>query len=296
LAAAIAPAPQAHAVIAAPAAAKGTQAMLGVGPPSAEMAVPRSPRSGLGPILVQAPLNFEVADIHGEPGSSIPIDIAMPPFQPTDYLVLSFRGLPEGFVLSSGFRTAEAWLVSAHEAKHLRLDPPAGFTGAFTLDVQLIRGRNVEPMVQTVAVSIQAKGVAGHSESDLQETLGTIPAALDADRGTAADEAPATISIKKAKRIDPEKERELMAMARSMLSQNDIAAARLIYSRLAREGSAQAALTLAQTYDAAFLSRYDITGLSPNTEKAKYWYGIAASLGSTDASGHLLALEGAGRR
>jgi TPR repeat protein len=81
-----------------------------------------------------------------------------------------------------------------------------------------------------------------------------------------------------------------------MLAQNDITAARLIYARLAREGSQEGALTMARTFDPAFLSRYATTGLQPNTEKAKYWYGIAAKLGSSDASKRLLALDGAERR
>jgi hypothetical protein len=296
LAVGLAAPPQAHAGLAANGAARAAPVAFGVGAPGMKMPDPRSPQSGLGVIFVQARSEFAVDDIVGEPGGSIPIGIKMPPFQPTDYLVLSFRGLPKGFSLSSGFRTAEAWLVSAHEAKTLRLDPPAGYTGNFPLYVQLIRGQDVEPLAQTVRVSVEPQRSAQQSEATLQETLSSIPAALDVDRDTASDAHPATLSVtKKAMQIDPEKERDLMRMARAMLDQNDIAAARLIYARIAREGSAQGALTLAQTYDVAFLSRYDVSGLGPNMEKAKYWYGIAASLGSTDASGRLLALEGASR-
>lgn len=296
LAVGLAAAPQAHAGLAANGAATAAPVALGVGAPGVRMPDRGSPRSGLGVIFVQARSEFAVDDIVGEPGDSIPIGIKMPPFQPTDYLVLSFRGLPKGFSLSSGFRTAEAWLVSAHEAKTLRLDPPAGYAGNFPLYVQLIRGQDVEPLAQTVRVSVEPQRSAQPSETALQETRSSIPAALDVDRDTASGEPPATLSVtKQAVQIDPERERDLMRMARAMLDQNDIAAARLIYARIARAGSAQGALTLAQTYDVAFLSRYDISGLGPNMEKAKYWYGIAASLGSTDASGRLLALEGASR-
>lgn len=296
LAVGLAAAPQAHAGLAANGAATAAPVGLGVGAPGVRMPDRGSPRSGLGVIFVQARSEFAVDDIVGEPGDSIPIGIKMPPFQPTDYLVLSFRGLPKGFSLSSGFRTAEAWLVSAHEAKTLRLDPPAGYAGNFPLYVQLIRGQDVEPLAQTVRVSVEPQRSAQPSETALQETRSSIPAALDVDRDTASGEPPATLSVtKQAVQIDPERERDLMRMARAMLDQNDIAAARLIYARIARAGSAQGALTLAQTYDVAFLSRYDISGLGPNMEKAKYWYGIAASLGSTDASGRLLALEGASR-
>jgi hypothetical protein len=78
-----------------------------------------------------------------------------------------------------------------------------------------------------------------------------------------------------------------------MLDQNDIAAARLVYTRLVHQGSLQGALILGQTYDPVFLSRYRLNGLTPDTAKAKYWYEVAARLGSKDASVRLLALRSA---
>ncbi len=247
------------------------------------------PADGGGPlILVQASGAFAVDDIVGEAGAPIDIAITLPPFQPTDYLLLSFRGLPKGFSLSSGFRTADAWLVSAHDARDLQLVPPNGFIGGFTMEVQFIRGQNVVPLVQSVNVDVQGKPVATRNVSSQETTSTTIAAVVPPEPRHDTAPPPAV-------QVSPEKEKQLMGLAGSILQQKDIAAARLIYARLAREGSVQGALTLAQTYDPAFLSRYDTTGLQPDTEKAKYWYGIAASMGSEDASGRLLALESATR-
>ncbi len=236
-------------------------------------------------IRVQAGGTFAVADIVGEPGRPIPIGVDMPPFEPTDYVLLSFRRLPKGFSLSSGFRTAEAWLVSAHDVAGLKLVPPDGFSGEFSLEVQLIRGQNVEPLIKRVRVSVLPKRAA-RNEPSVRAPSASIP--------TAAVPEQATASVANTTPIDPEQEKQLLGRAKSMLELNDISAARLIYARLARKGSVQGALTLAQTYDPAFLSQYDVAGLQPNKQKAKYWYGIAASLGSDDASGRLLALEAAG--
>lgn len=223
-------------------------------------------------MLVQAQDRFTVKDLVGYEGRPVAVPIEMPLFARTDYLLLSFRGLPENFALSSGFRTAAAWLVSAHDANNLSLIPPEGFVGSFILEVLLIRGQSVPPLVQSVRVEFRSDALAERNA-----------------------EAP-TKPVAAEKRAEPDKEKQLMEVAADLLRQNDIAAARLIYARLARERSVQGALAMAQTYDPVFLSKYNLTGLQPDTEKAKYWYGVAASLGSKDAPERLLALKATGPR
>jgi hypothetical protein len=239
-------------------------------------------------IRVQDQGEFAVADMIGGAGKPIPFNIALPPHQPTDYMLLSFRGLPEGFSLSSGFRAADAWLVSVREAPGLRLIPPKDFDGAFDLEIQLSRGRNAGRLAQQIRVEFRPRDVARSAppaavpEAALSDPSSTGAVAVN----TASDP-----SASPAQAVAAEKERELLETAATMLKQNDITAARLIYARLAREGSREGAITMAQTYDPAFLSHYETTGLQPDSDKAKHWYGIAASLGSTDASRRLLALE-----
>ncbi len=246
----------------------GRGAMMALGP--ADGSTRFQPHAN-GWIFAQARDRFAVKDLVGYEGRPVAVAIEMPAFGSTDYLLLSFRGLPENFALSSGFRTAEAWLVSAHQATDLSLIPPQGFTGSFSLEVLLIRGQSVPPLIQNVRVELRPGLLA---EQD--------------------DPAPATATMA-GNRTAPDKEGQLMEVAASLLRQNDITAARLIYARLAREGSVQGALTMAQTYDPVFLSKYSVQGLQPDKEKAKYWYGVAASLGSKDAPKRLLALEAAER-
>lgn len=220
-----------------------------------------------GVTLVQERDRFVVKDLIGYGGRQVAVAIEMPLFARTDHLLLSFRGVPENFALSSGFRTASAWLVSAHEAANLSLIPPEDFVGSFKLEVLLIRGQSVPPLVQSVRVEFRPEALAEQDFGAL-----TRPAAAE-------------------KRTEPDKEKQLMEVAADLLRQNDIAAARLIYARLAHERSVQGALAMAQTYDPVFLSKYNVTGLRPDKEKAKHWYGAAASLGSKDAPERLLTLE-----
>jgi len=82
-----------------------------------------------------------------------------------------------------------------------------------------------------------------------------------------------------------------LARARALMKANDIAAARLIFTRLATNGVAEAAFDLGQTYDPDFLRTMHIAGLEPDLEVARRWYMKAAALGNADAQSRLATLK-----
>jgi pentatricopeptide repeat protein len=69
--------------------------------------------------------------------------------------------------------------------------------------------------------------------------------------------------------------------------QGDVAAARLIYNRMAKKGFAPAALAMAQSYDPKVLKKLKVQGLQPNLAKARRWYRTAKDLGSQKAESRL---------
>jgi TPR repeat protein len=79
--------------------------------------------------------------------------------------------------------------------------------------------------------------------------------------------------------------------ARALLKSNDIAAARLIFTRLANNGVAEAAFELGRTYDPDFLRTIPVAGLEPDREVAWQWYKRAAALGNADAKSRLAKLK-----
>lgn len=240
-------------------------------------------REGPSLLHVQARSVFDIADISSKPDRAIPLKIELPLFSASDYLLLSFRNLPEGFSLTSGFRANDAWLVSAHESIDLKLLPPMAFTGEFDMEVQLLRGRKETPESRTVRVSIGRRSPVSTHLFPSQEAVNSIQPAPSLPQESRSDETAMPLASPQLNRkpLDPVKVKRMLARARSLLEHNDIAAARLIYTRLARQGSAQGALLLAQTYDPAFLSQYAINGLEPDLKKARQWYEYAASLGDS---------------
>lgn len=237
---------------------------------------------------------FAVEDIAGNPGEAIPVNITLPPHQSDDYLLLSFRGLPKKFRLTSGFGTAEAWFVSARDVAELQILPPKDFVGFFELQVQLVRGPDIKPetISTKVAVGLADPALSAEPVRSITQTPIEPPAEAPADQLPSlqpSEEAP--VASLPAVSVDPQEEERMLLMAEDLLRQNDIPAARLIYGRLARQGSRNGAMMMAQSHDPAFLGDYDIAGLSADREKAKFWYNIAAQLGSPDASQRLLALD-----
>jgi len=84
--------------------------------------------------------------------------------------------------------------------------------------------------------------------------------------------------------------REMLNRAWALLQNNDVAAARLIYKKLANANVAEAAFQLGQTYDPDFLKTIPIAGLQPNPALAQQWYQRAAALGHAAATSRLSKL------
>ena len=74
----------------------------------------------------------------------------------------------------------------------------------------------------------------------------------------------------------------------SLLAIKDISAARKFYEYGAEAGGARAALTLARTYDPAYIAQFGAFGLVPDVALAETWYRRAVDLGEPAAQ---LALE-----
>ena len=74
----------------------------------------------------------------------------------------------------------------------------------------------------------------------------------------------------------------LVARGDALVSQRDIASARLFYERAAEAGDGWAALRMGATFDPAFLGRAGIPGEASNQQEALSWYRRARGLGRAD--------------
>jgi TPR repeat protein len=96
-------------------------------------------------------------------------------------------------------------------------------------------------------------------------------------------------------RLDPNDVAASLKRADGLIASGDIAAARLVLQRVAEDGEAQAAVTLAETYDPAILDRLGVHGTVPDIALARKWYETAQRFGSVEATQRLAALASTNR-
>jgi len=75
-----------------------------------------------------------------------------------------------------------------------------------------------------------------------------------------------------------------MRRGQDFLSAGDIAAARILFGRLAEAGIADGAFALAQTYDPRYLAEHKVLGVVGDAAKARAFYQRAVQLGSAEAA------------
>ena len=84
-------------------------------------------------------------------------------------------------------------------------------------------------------------------------------------------------------RLPVDQEEKMLKRGSTLLGQNDIAGARLIFQYLAHHGSPRGAFALAESYDPKKWAGRRVTGMTPDANLARTWYARAAELGSREA-------------
>lgn len=95
--------------------------------------------------------------------------------------------------------------------------------------------------------------------------------------------AAAQIKLPEERQLDRDELAGLVTRGQALLSEGDIASARLLLRRAAEAGDVNAALALAGTYDRAELARLNVIGVAPDAAQAKLWYTKAVEHGSAEA-------------
>ncbi len=223
--------------------------------------------------------------IAGTPGEDLPLRLELPAQLGQDGAdsggFIRILGLPPSFSLNRGFAAVGAWAVSLGDASALTLTTPGDFEGNLLLTIELVRDQNAEPLRWQVQITLAKKG----SDASPPPTPGT-PAS-----SVAPPQPAESIGSMKAAQPLRTASRAQMNRARELLQNNDVAAARLIFKRLAETGIAEAAFNLAQTYDPDFLKTIPTAGLQPDLPLARQWYARAAALGDAAAASRLSELN-----
>ncbi len=105
------------------------------------------------------------------------------------------------------------------------------------------------------------------------------PPVVEAQRAPARPEAPPP-PARPAAPLDPRLVAALLDRGQAMMARGDISGARLLFTRAAQAGSAEAALAMARSFDGAVLAGLGARGIRPDPAQAEHWYRRAAELGA----------------
>ena len=97
------------------------------------------------------------------------------------------------------------------------------------------------------------------------------------------------------RQLDREEVMVLLKRGKDLIANGDIAAARLVLRRAADANNAEAALSLAETYDPYVLRGLKVYSFAADAERARAWYEKARELGSSAASQRLEMLTSGAR-
>jgi hypothetical protein len=102
---------------------------------------------------------------------------------------------------------------------------------------------------------------------------------------------PATEAARPLTQIDDKQIEFLIRRSQDLISEGDVAAARVLLRRAAEADSARAAITLGATYDPVVLAMLRAYGVEADIAEARFWYTRASELGSQEALARLNLLS-----
>lgn len=152
-----------------------------------------------------------------------------------------FRNLPPKFTLSAGFGAKDYWAVSLNDIDGLRVIPPDGYEGAFTLEVLLVKGQGVDPERRAAQVAFTGDSPASPMASASDNTK-----LLTASRPEETTGSIQALEPRRQSTEPTEIDQSMQERGDTYLKQGDIAAARLLYKQLAKKGIAHGAFAHGQ--------------------------------------------------
>jgi hypothetical protein len=169
--------------------------------------------------------------------------------------------------------------ITAAEAKVPPAEPPSPRGGTLLANTQANAVAVTTPVPAPPAASQPSPDVP-QAARGVEPSRFDPPARLDPPTQSAPPvaEAPRAVEV-----LSQDEVLSLRKRGQALLSVGDIASARLILTRLAEAGDADATLMLAGTYDAGVLAGLHVVGIRPDPAKARDWYTRAAELGSSEA-------------
>lgn len=204
------------------------------------------------------------------------------------------RGLPPSTALSEGHSIAPgAWAVPFVGLPTLRISVPVGVSGRSEIAVALVTiDGAVLAEAKTSLVIATASSIAPGQPDPQRQSVASISPAVTTRQGGGETAVPKpSTPVAPLRTEEQQRALRFVSKGHELLTEGDVATARLYYQRAVDAGLHEGALALAASYDPVELGRIGVKGLQPDADAARAWYLRAKQLGAPEAEERLNRLS-----
>jgi TPR repeat protein len=229
-----------------------------------------------------------------EPASetAFPIQVALGDGVPKNSFI-RIRGLPPSTALSEGHSIAAgAWAVPFVGLPTLRINVPVGLSGRSEIHVALVTidGAVLAEAKTTLVIAPAATVGSAQPETRTQSVASIGPTTSARPESGGSSVPKSTTPVAPQRTEEQQRALRFVTKGHELLTEGDVATARLYYQRAVDAGLHEGALAMAASYDPIELNRVGVQGLQPNLQLARTWYERARQLGAPDAEERLRRL------
>mgnify|MGYP000058939237 FL=1 len=254
-------------------------------PPSAEPVPMQTP---VGSPDTTAAKDADTRPVRTSPGETAPLNVALGHASGASETSIMAQGLPDDTRLTKGKDLGSGnWLLSANDLDGLALAAGKNAKeGNHVIEFIAVKSDGSVPETRKIDVVVEKAPASTSAISKVQaNAVASLPAAGTAvAKQEPVDEKPAGPTAKaepeQLSPLSPAEVTALLTRGTRLMSEGDVAGARLLLEYAAQRGSKDAMVKLAESYDPQHLSKLPVRGVLPDAESAARWYDRAAKAGA----------------
>jgi len=232
------------------------------------------------------PAAVKLKPARGPVGQAIALNIALPAGKDVAEMSVMIQGVPDNAKLSSGKSLGGGnWLLNAPQLDGVKLTTGKNFKpGNYELEVILVRSDGKIPETRKIPVAVMPAIVgpvdltsAAVSPATKVETASAKTAFVKPGVAIQLASEPVIPAPEPASSgLAPQEVSLLFTRGDTLLSEGDVAGARLLLEYAANSGNKQAMVRLGNSYDPEHLAKLGVRGVQPDEARAVHWYNRAA--------------------
>lgn len=212
---------------------------------------------------VEPDARLAVADVAGEDGAAIPLNISLGREEDENASLVSLKGFPVFAKLSTGIDVGGGqWLLPPARLEDLSVTTPEGSNGNFQIEAELLKDDAQTAIYGPVVFTLRVGEAARQAEAQENTALTTSEQATKlaevSDGGSQIETDFLT--------------QMLIRDGNKLMRDGDILGARRLYEQAAADGNPEASLAMGRSFDPSYFEKLEVKTGKPDPATAFQWY------------------------